>query len=373
MLAPAPAALGDRLADARADETLRFEPIDRDVDGAHRQVAARAMLDLPSNRRAVRIGAQTKERDEDELLEIAERQDGRVGCGHMLHTVDDIQTKTGGQGLADRREYRGTSGDRLAPEGVSVRILEGLVRDFRHALRALAAAPAFTAVVVGVLTLGLGASIAIFSVVDATLLRGLPFDRADRLVAVGDLAKAANGDYETPQDFLDWRDRQDVFAHLAAMAYGGISLKREGAAAPETLVSVQVTSGFFEVLHVSPIMGRTFAAADERSDSRVGAVISYGLWQRRFGGRPDVVGATLPGQLRTFEVIGVMPRGFEYPVRRDRPDRSVWVPIVFSAEDASARVLGTGVSFRSSVACATGSRSRWRAPTSLASPPALRP
>ncbi len=213
-----------------------------------------------------------------------------------------------------------------------MRILEGLARDLRHVLRALAAAPAFTTVVVGVLTLGLGASIAIFSVVDATLLRRLPFDRAHRRVAVGGLAQAASGDYETPQDFLDWRDRQDVFANLAASAYGGISLKRQGTAAPETLVSLQVTSGFFEVLHVSPIMGRTFTVADERPDGRGMAVISYGLWQRRFGGRPDVVGATLPGQLRTFEVIGVMPRGFEYPVG-DIDPTEVWVPVVFSAAD----------------------------------------
>ncbi len=211
--------------------------------------------------------------------------------------------------------------------------LQGLARDLRHAVRALASAPGFTVVVLGVLTLGLGASVAIFSVVDATVLRALPFDRADRLVAVGGLDVTSGVDgYETPQDFLDWRDQQDVFTGLAALAFGGISLKREGTAAPEALVSSRVTAGFFEVLHVSPVIGRTFTTADETADGSGLAVISYGLWQRRFGGRADVVGATLPGQLRTFEVIGVMPRGFECPVAEIDPTE-VWVPIVFSAAD----------------------------------------
>lgn len=206
-------------------------------------------------------------------------------------------------------------------------------RDLRQAVRALASAPGFTVVVLGVLTLGLGASVAIFSVVDATVLRGLPFDRADRLVAVGGLDVTSGVDgYETPQDFLDWRDQQDVLTGLAASAFGGISLKREGRAAPETLVSSRVTAGLFEVLHVSPIIGRTFTRADETTDGSGLAVISYGLWQRRFGGRADVVGASLPGQLRTFEVIGVMPRGFEFPVA-DIDPTEVWVPIVFSAAD----------------------------------------
>jgi putative ABC transport system permease protein len=207
-----------------------------------------------------------------------------------------------------------------------------LFRDLRLAVRALASAPAFTVVVVGVLTLGLGASVAIFSVVDATTLRGLPFNRADRLTAIGDLAKASSGDYETPQDFLDWRDRQDVFTNIAATAYGGISLKREGAAPPETLVSTQVTAGFFEVLQVSPVVGQIFTSANETADGSGVAVISYALWQRRFRGRADVVGATLPGQLRTFQVIGVMPRGFEYPVGAVDPTE-VWVPKVFAAAD----------------------------------------
>ncbi len=211
--------------------------------------------------------------------------------------------------------------------------MQGLARDLRHAVRALASAPGFTGVVLGVLTLGLGASVAIFSVVDATVLRGLPFDHADRLVAVGGLDVTSGVDgYETPQDFLDWRDQQDVFSRLAASAFGGISLKREGTAAPETLVSSRVTAGFFEVLHVSPVIGRTFTRADEMADGSGVVVISYALWQRRFGGRADVVGATLPGQLRTFEVIGVMPRNFEYPVGEIDPTE-VWVPIVFSAAD----------------------------------------
>src|ERR1700683_2328679 len=157
--------------------------------------------------------------------------------------------------------------------------MQGLARDLRHALRALASAPGFTVVVLGVLTLGLGASVAVFSVVDATVLRALPFDRADRLVAVGGLDVTSGVDgYETPQDFLDWRDQQDVFTGLAASAFGGISLKREGTAVPETLVSSRVTAGFFEVLHVSPVIGRPFTTADETTAGSGLAGSSYGLW-----------------------------------------------------------------------------------------------
>ena len=173
--------------------------------------------------------------------------------------------------------------------------LDLLWRDVRHAVRSLRATPAFTSVALVVLTLSIGATTAIFSVVDAVILRGLPFDESDRLVAVGELnvkdSSPSSLNLAAPQNFLDWRARQDVFAGLAAVGYAEISLKREGDALPENIRAQRVTADFFSVLRTAPLLGRAFSLDNESEGRAPVAVISYGLWQRRFGGRPDVIGA----------------------------------------------------------------------------------
>ena len=167
-------------------------------------------------------------------------------------------------------------------------------------------------------TLNIGATTAIFSVVDAVILRGLPFPQSDRLVAVGELNVKDSApsalNLTTPQTFLDWRDQQDVFTGIAAIAYAEISLRREGNALPENLRAQRLSSDFFGVLRTQPILGRPFSREDEGEGHGNVAVISYTLWQRRFAGRPDVIGASLPGQQASFEIVGVMPPGFSYPV-----------------------------------------------------------
>jgi putative ABC transport system permease protein len=212
--------------------------------------------------------------------------------------------------------------------------------DVRRAVRGLAATPAFTAIGLAVLSLGLGASTAMFSVADATALRGLPFDRSSRLIAIADAGPDGFVEGVTPPDFLDWRDRQDVFAGLAASGYGGLSLKRVGDAPPEILEGLRVTNQFFETLRVRPVLGRTFDATSETAAGSGVVLISYSLWQRRFGGRSGVLGAVLPGQRRDFEIIGVMPAGFTYPAGAIVPT-DVWMPVVFAPED---RVRGSDIS-----------------------------
>ncbi|HET9395461.1 MAG TPA: ABC transporter permease [Nitrospiraceae bacterium] len=216
-----------------------------------------------------------------------------------------------------------------------------LWRDARHAVRSLRRTPAFSSVALVVLTLSIGATTAIFGAVDAVILRGLPFPTSGRLVAVGELnvkdraPSALN--LTTPQTFLDWRDQQDVFTGLAAVAYAEISLKREPNVLPENVRAQRVTADFFSVLQTQPVLGRPFSREDERDGRRNVAVISYSLWQRRFGGNPDVIGAYLPGQQASFEVVGVMPPRFSYPVdtyvRGPRQPTDVWVPYVFSSDD----------------------------------------
>ncbi len=228
--------------------------------------------------------------------------------------------------------------------------LDLLWRDARHAVRSLRRTPTFTSVALVVLTLSIGATTAIFSVVDAVMLRGLPFPESDRLVAVGELNVKDNApsslNLTTPQTFLDWRDRQDVFTGLAAVAYAEISLKREGNALPENLRAQRLTADFLSVLRTEPILGRPFSRDDEMEGRGRVALISYSLWQRRFGGKPDVIGALLPGELASFEVVGVMPPGFSYPVDTYvlgiKEPTDVWVPYVFSSND---RVRGNSYGY----------------------------
>jgi putative ABC transport system permease protein len=228
--------------------------------------------------------------------------------------------------------------------------LDLLWRDARHAVRSLRRTPAFTGVALAVLTLSIGATTAIFSVVDAVILRGLPFPESDRLVAVGELNVKDSApsalNLTTPQTFLDWRDEQDVFTGLAAVAYAEISLRREGNAVPENLRAQRLTADFFAVLQTQPILGRRFSREDEVEGRGNVAVISYSLWQRRFAGRPDVIGAYLPGQQASFEVVGVMPPGFSYPVDTYvlgvREPTDVWVPYVFSSNE---RVRGNSYGY----------------------------
>ena len=224
--------------------------------------------------------------------------------------------------------------------------LDAWWRDARHAVRSLRATPAFTLVALLVLTISIGATTAIFSLVDGVVLRALPFPDADRLVAVGEVNLRGGSDTDpplvAPQNFLDWRAQQRAFTGLAAVGYAGVSLPAEPGQEPETLEAQAVSAGFFAVLGVPPLIGRAFTADHEVDGHARVAVISYRLWQRRFGGAPDIVGRSLRGQLGDFEILGVMPPSFGYPVGARRPT-DVWLPLVFRPED---RVRGHEFSYR---------------------------
>jgi putative ABC transport system permease protein len=209
--------------------------------------------------------------------------------------------------------------------------------DVRTAFRSFHDAPATTAVAMAVLTLGIGASTAIFSVVDAVALRGLPFDRSDQLVAVSETFNGSGPPREvfSPDVFLAWRANRKAFAGLAAVVDGDLNVAREGTADPAVLHAEWVSADFFDVLRTRPLAGRSFAPADEAPDRHDVAVISHGLWQRRFGGA-DVIGHPLRTPDRTFTIVGVMPATFAYPVDAIDPT-DVWTPyVVGSAEGRSA-------------------------------------
>jgi predicted permease len=260
---------------------------------------------------------------------------------HVEHEIEAHVARGVSPAEARRIALRDLGGMTQTTEAVrAVRTiwLDLVWRDTRHAVRSLRATPAFTTVALVVLTLSIGATTAIFSVVDAVILRALPFKESDRLVAVGEFSKNSPLDSmrAAPQNFLDWRDRQDVFTGLAAVGYAEISLKRQGDALPVTLRAQSVTADFFSVLRTRPLLGRTFSVENEVPGSAHVALISYGLWQQRFGGALDVIGAHLPGQRASFEVIGVMPPGFTYPVDTyflGRESVDMWIPSRFTTDD----------------------------------------
>lgn len=281
---------------------------------------------------------------------------GRIGAEvdqemafHLQQEIDANLARGLSPGEARRTALRDFGGVTQATEAVrDVRTmwLDAAWRDVRYGVRSLGATPAFTVVALTVLTLSIGASTAIFSVVDAVILRGLPFHEADRLVSVGELNVKTGSDWGldlvAPQNFLDWREQQTAFTGLAAIGYSSISVRPEPGQEPETLETQAVTADFFPVLGSTPILGRTFTADNEVNGRARVAVISYRLWQRRFGGAPDVIGRYLPGQRGDFEILGVMPPSFAYPVGATRPTE-VWLPHVFQAEE---RVRGNEFSYR---------------------------
>jgi len=215
-----------------------------------------------------------------------------------------------------------------------VRLVDELIRNVRYALRTFRKAPAFTAVALLTLALGIGASTTIFSIVDAVVLRPLPFDEPGRLVAVLEIPNqgtAPMGGQTAPQTFLDWRAQLASFEGLAA--FSGASFEgRDREGHPETIRATKITSNFLAVVRVAPMLGRPFTSAEEiRGRHRV-AILSYGFWQRRFGGDPAVVGRTVALNDEPWEVVGVMPAGFEYPVATSRPP-DVYVPPGFGEKD----------------------------------------
>ena len=204
-----------------------------------------------------------------------------------------------------------------------------LWQDLRYGVRMLWKAPGFTSIAVFALALGVGANTAIFSVVNAVVLRPLPFPDAERLVWF-DGAHPARGVTESSlsmPDYLDWRKQADAFENTTAFVEGSAILSGEDAE-PERVPRGVVTASFFPTVGVSPMLGRALAPEDELSGSELVAVLSYGLWQRRFGANPNVVGSKLTLSGRTVTIVGVMPAGFDYPARAQ-----VWSPLKTGGDD----------------------------------------
>ena len=184
------------------------------------------------------------------------------------------------------------------------------MNDFRFALRQLRKAPGFTIVAVLTLALGIGANTAIFSVVNAVLLKSLPYHQPERLVLVWgeDKSQGMHRGQVSATDVADWRARNHVFEEIST--YTDFRPVLTGAGEPERIFGAQVGDGFFDVMQAKPMLGRVFTAEEQVDGKDYVAVLSYALWQKRFGGDPEIVGKTITFGARPYIVIGVMPADF---------------------------------------------------------------
>src|SRR3982751_1251368 len=188
-------------------------------------------------------------------------------------------------------------------------MMENLMQDLRYGMRMLFKNPGFTAVAVFALALGIGANSAIFSVVDAVLLRPLPYKDPNRLVMVWERPKTRDTNVISPANFLDWQDQSSVFEQMAA--FYDTRYNFTGVDNPEELPVQVVSDNMFSLLGVNAILGRTFTSEDAKAGQDDVAILSHGLWQRRFGGDPGVIGRTILLNGRPNTVIGVMPPNFQ--------------------------------------------------------------
>ena len=205
--------------------------------------------------------------------------------------------------------------------------------NLQYTVRQILKNPGFFAIAVAALALGIGANTAIFSAVEAVLLKPLPFAQPDRLMVVWEDASYVGFAFNTPApaNYLDWRTRNRVFTDMAATRFVTASLTGDGQ--PEQLSGKKVTPNFFDVLGVQPALGRPFTAEEDKVQSPV-VVLGYNLWRRRFGGDESILGRSILLNGVQTKVVGVMPKDFFFS---DRKNSDYWVPMAFTPEQWARR------------------------------------
>ena len=227
-------------------------------------------------------------------------------------------------------------------------------RDVRYALRLMLRAPAFSVIAITTFALGIGINTAVFNVVNGVLLRPLPYPDADRITMlwVDNRRQGIREDITSYPAYLDWKTQSTSYDHMAGFTEAAFSLT--GSGEPERLIGAQAAASFFDVMGIPPAIGRVFTVENETPGRDSVVVLSYGLWQRRFGGASDALGRTITLNGRPREVIGVMPESFRFT----HGSHAVWTPIQFNELDgersahsffAAARIKD-GVSFETAEA-----------------------
>lgn len=275
-----------------------------------------------------------------ELDEVAARRFGGQGLGARLWYLRQTAVFAARFLNERRRELldrsRQRQYDRDDPLGKREPAMTGLVRDISFALRLLAKQPGFAAVVVLTLALGIGPNSAIFSVVNGVLLRPLPYEEPEQLALIRiDLSGLQAHPGIARAEVLDFRHQAEALADVGAVTREFIA-NLTGGDRMEAGLGASVTPNLFPMLGIRPIVGRAFRPIEETADQPPVAIIGHGLWQRRFGGDPQIVGRETEINNRMVEIVGVLPEGFRLllgPGTSLSPDVDVWFPLVLDPED----------------------------------------
>lgn len=235
-------------------------------------------------------------------------------------------------------------------------ILEGIWQDLKYGWRTLRRSPTFALVAILTLAIGIGANVAIFSIVRGVLLRPLPYPHSDRIVILWETDQNRNVSrgVVSPAELLDWRDTNHSFVQLSG--WRALFFNLTGSGEPEQMWGSQVTGNFFRLLGVAPMLGRDFQPEDEQPGHGQVALLSWDLWQRHFDGSRGVLGKTIMLDDHSYQVIGVLPRGFS--LFGTKPNLEIWTPFTWTRaqldrEDHQVIVFGRlrpGVSIRQSQA-----------------------
>ena len=214
-----------------------------------------------------------------------------------------------------------------------VNLIETTLQDVRYGLRKLARSPGFTAVAICTLALGIGANTAIFSVVNAVLLKPLPYPESGRLLHVTWAFQNETAESVTGTEFEFWKEHNRVFECTAAVGLFPSGVNLLAGDQPESVKGLQVSRDFFRTLGLQPFLGRSFSVDEDRPNGARAAILSYGLWQRRFGSDPGIVGRTIALDNESYDVIGVMPKGFEFVLPYVAVQNvDLWVPLQLMAD-----------------------------------------
>ena len=200
--------------------------------------------------------------------------------------------------------------------------MNSIIRDFRYGLRMLWNNPGVSAIAVIALGLGIGVTATMFSIVYGAMMRGLPFEDAERILHIGrvDITEEQSN-MDTPiHDYLDWRAQQTTFEDLGAYYTGTVNVR--GTDAPDRYEGAFITASAFEILGVQPILGRTFLEGEDTPDAEPVALLSHHLWTDRFEADPSIIGQTIRANGEPMTVVGVMPEGFLFPI-----DQDIWLPL----------------------------------------------
>ena len=270
---------------------------------------------------------------DDELsFHIDERVDALVASGLSRDAARNQALRELGD-VDDARRYIGAVDHDIEAAQRRSDVMSDFVHDVGYAARKLRASPAFTLAAVVTLALGIGATTAIFSVVNSVLLRPLPFPQSDRLMRLK-FTQQGHGDAGTPMDLVDYRTQAKNFTGFAASEATTGNLSRESGDA-ERLAAVRVSANFFELLRVKPLVGRFFRVDEDKLGVPLTAILSEALWRRDFSADTSIIGKTVRINAVPRTVIGVAPGGEYYPANID-----IWMPKQFDAQELSDGTRG---------------------------------